>query len=121
MPLYDYTCKDCGAFQSYVSMKRYAAPASCPNCGANSPRRMSVPFVASLSPTILDAHFRNEKSAEEPVVMSRAQFKKTGHHLHDLLGQHAHDTPDARHNAGHGLEEGLRSHTSPDRPWLLGH
>ena len=121
MPLYYYNCDVCGPFQSHAPMKRYKVPATCPTCGAKCPRKMSVPFVADLAPAIGAAHLRNEKSAEEPVVMNRRQFEKTGRHLHELREPHDHHGADIGHGAATRLEPGLRRHAAPDRPWLLGH
>ena len=102
-------------------MNRYKLPASCPVCGDESPRRMSVPFVAGLAPAVEAVHLRNEKSAEEPVLMTRCQFRNTGRPLHNLHDAHDHCERDTCPSPVDQLQAGLRSHVAQDRPWLVGH
>ena len=47
MPFYDYDCDACGTFTAMRPMSAFAAPATCPSCGAAAPRRMSAPLVGA--------------------------------------------------------------------------
>jgi putative FmdB family regulatory protein len=38
MPVYDYECADCGAFETTRRIAERDDPATCPNCGAHAPR-----------------------------------------------------------------------------------
>ena len=100
MPLYDYCCTACGPFREWDAMSEAAKPVPCPDCGAAAPRAITAPGVSTLSGTRRTAHSRNEKSADEPRVVSRPEGG--GGHSHDQ--GHAH---------GHAHK--------PKRPWMIGH
>ena len=93
MPLYDYSCEECGPFTELRSMSRSSEPMPCPTCGKAAGRTLTAPFIADMDPKNRVAHQRNEKSAHEPKVVSG---KPQGH--------------------THG---GGRRH--PRRPWAIGH
>ena len=107
MPLYDYECDHCGSFRDWRSMSEAAAPADCPTCGYSAPRAISAPFIAGMNPHTRIAHQRNEKSADQPQMVTKTS------HDHGACGQpsqgHAHDH--GRHRHPHG----------PSRPWMIGH
>jgi putative FmdB family regulatory protein len=46
MPLYDYSCEQCGSFEAKREAAEAGTPAACPECGAASDRVWSVPKVA---------------------------------------------------------------------------
>jgi putative FmdB family regulatory protein len=46
MPLYDYSCEQCGSFEAKREAAEAGTPAACPECGAPSQRLWSVPKVA---------------------------------------------------------------------------
>lgn len=108
MPLYDYVCEDCGPFRDWQSMSAAAGPTDCPTCGDPAPRAITAPFIANMNPHNRIAHQRNEKSADQPEVMSRermdrgASKRSQGHHHHHGHGHHGH-----QHHSG--------------RPWMIGH
>lgn len=102
MPLYDYTCEDCGPFRAWRSMNDAAAPEDCPDCGAKAQRAMTAPFVTNMNPHTRIAHQRNEKSAAEPRMIKKSN--KTHDHGH---GHHGHGHPAHKHG--------------PSRPWMIGH
>lgn len=101
MPLYDYSCKQCGPFREWETMSNASQPAACPTCGGASKRLVCAPFLADMHPHNRIAHQRNEKSASEPRVESRPSHGEPGGHPH----AHAH----GRHRHG------------PSRPWMIGH
>jgi putative FmdB family regulatory protein len=54
MPTYDYECETCGPFTEQRPMAEFANPQPCPDCGAVSPRMLTIPQlgggVAEVSP-----------------------------------------------------------------------
>ena len=105
MPLYDYTCSDCGPFRDWQSMNAAAAPVDCPACGDPAPRAIAAPFIADMNPHNRIAHQRNEKSADEPEVMSGKQLRRAGA---------SRSGPGHHHHGHHG-------HGHDGRPWMIGH
>jgi hypothetical protein len=73
-----------------------------------------------MDPARRIAHARNEKSADEPMVMSRQQLEKSGQlrHAHAHIG---HACTGVRHPGAERLEKDYRVHAAPDRPWFVGH
>ena len=57
MPIYEYSCQECGKrFDARRAMKDADAPITCPVCGAdNTKRGLSLFFAASSSGTIKGA------------------------------------------------------------------
>ncbi|GAB7522684.1 FmdB family zinc ribbon protein [Paraburkholderia sp. 2C] len=89
MPLYDYTCSNCGPFRLMRPMAQSDAPTACPACGRLSTKTVTAPFLADMAPQNRIACQRNEKSAHVPRVMSRGEF--------DLHDSHSHGHGDADH------------------------
>lgn len=112
MPLYDYLCKDCGPFRDWQSMSAAEGPIDCPTCGDPAPRAITAPFIANMNPHNRIAHQRNEKSADEPQVMSRDRMDRLGGKRSQEAG-HSH-----HHHHGHG-HHGHQHHSG--RPWMIGH
>lgn len=109
MPLYDYSCEHCGPFREWQSMSKCTAPSDCPTCGNPGARVVTAPFIADMNPYSRIAHQRNEKSADEPKVMSHAQLNRAGSKRSRAPGHHHHD-------------HGGRSHQHHSgRPWMIGH
>jgi putative FmdB family regulatory protein len=102
MPLYDYHCSACGGFRAWRRMSEAAEPADCPGCAAPAARAVAAPNLALMSGHTRITHQRNEKSANEPQVVSRSEHgHRDGHG-----GTHHHH----RHHHGVG-----------HRPWMIGH
>ena len=102
MPLYDYHCTECGTFRAWRSMREAREPAPCPDCDRPGERAMAAPGLALMASNRRLAHQRNEKSAHEPRLETRAAPPSDhGHHHHHGHGHHHH------HKAG--------------RPWMIGH
>lgn len=104
MPRYNYHCADHGEFMDWRPMSEALEPTSCPTCGNEAARGVSVPSLAMMSPTNRKAHFVNERSADQPRVETRSAEKGQG-------GQCSH--------GGHGHKPGHRH--GPSRPWMIGH
>jgi putative FmdB family regulatory protein len=67
MPTYEYGCRSCGPFDALRPMAERDVPASCPACGAPSPRGLfSAPALFSLSQEKRLAHATNERAAHAP-------------------------------------------------------
>ncbi len=109
MPLYDYSCEHCGPFRAWHSMSKCQAPSDCPTCGDLGPRAVTAPFIADMNPNSRVAHQRNEKSADEPQVMSHGRLNDLGSKRSRAPGHHHHG------HGGHG-----HPHHS-GRPWMIGH
>lgn len=108
MPMYNYACETCGEFAEWRRMSLCGDPVDCPACGNPAPRAVSAPFLRTMAHNTWIAHERNEKSAHQPRVMSRAELDKTGRRRGQVPG---HDHRGCRHHHQH------RS----SRPWMIGH
>jgi len=108
MPLYPYTCNDCGDFQDWRSMTACNQSAACPRCGTLSRRAVAAPTILGMGANTRKAHMRNEKSAHEPRVVR----KEHGHH------EHAHGHHGYAPRAADRLEPHLHQSS---RRWMVGH
>jgi putative FmdB family regulatory protein len=88
MPLYDYQCDACGPFRDWGSMAQSDQPTACLSCGAPSLRLLSAPFLSGVSANTRFAHERNERSAEAPRLMQRAELDAHGRPIHHHAHQH---------------------------------
>ncbi len=70
MPLYEYSCDDCGPFETWRGMQSASAPCSCPTCGAASERALAMPGFNLMNGSLRKALSRSEKSSAEPRVVS---------------------------------------------------
>lgn len=109
MPLYDYHCHDCGEFRSWQSMSESDADVACPDCHSLAGRLVSAPSLALMPNNNRIANTRNEKSADQPEVITKAS-KDGGGSARHAHGGHCH----ANHqSSGHSHSHG--------RPWMIGH
>ncbi len=121
MPLYDYSCDRCGSFSDWNSMDRALDPVACPACSLEAQRIIHAPYLNTMNAHNRVAHQRNERSAEAPAVMSRAQLDSIagpcashGHH-------HGHSH---RHGAVNPALErltGSKEYKQSDKPSMIGH
>jgi len=91
MPIYAFTCADCGDFDLTRRVADAGAPATCPLCGTTARRVFTPPGLAVLSKPVRGLLDREEKSIHEPEVATQ----KTGRPM-----PHAH---------------------APAPPWVLSH
>jgi putative FmdB family regulatory protein len=96
MPLYPYSCNDCGDFEAWRSMAACDQSAACPRCGKPSRRAVAAPNILGMNEHTRIAHMRNEKSAHEPRVV-RKEHGQHGHHGRvprsaDRLEPHLHQS-----------------------------
>lgn len=105
MPIYEFSCENCGPFEQRRGFSQASEPIDCPTCQTPATRLYSAPGLYKTSQTERIARYRNEKSAHEPRVEQRvinhneepSSPKKQQHHHH----------PMKRHE--------------PHRPWMIGH
>ncbi|MEA2731289.1 MAG: hypothetical protein QOF70_5764 [Acetobacteraceae bacterium] len=82
MPLYSYQCEVCGPFRDWQPMARSDQAAACPSCNAQSQRLLAAPSLSAVSADNRIAHERNERSADTPRVVQRAELESHGGHGH---------------------------------------
>jgi putative FmdB family regulatory protein len=74
MPLYDYNCERCGSFEAQRHHTEAGAPASCPECGAESARVWSAPVIAATGqPRTFNA--RRPTEAPKPLQPGSTAFR----------------------------------------------
>jgi putative FmdB family regulatory protein len=108
MPLYDYHCEDCGDFRAWQSMSESGSDVACPSCTRTASRRMTAPSLALMPANNRIAHGRNEMSADQPEVATRASMDQS-----KASKGHAH--------CGHGHNHSNGVSHSHGRPWMIGH
>lgn len=112
MPLYEYECDSCGVFTALRKMSESSLPATCEECGCESPRILSVPKLAIMDKMQRSAHERNEKSANEPRTAKRSSCGCTGTHTCKTTTKVDADTG----------KPALQMQTKKTaRPWMVGH
>jgi putative FmdB family regulatory protein len=84
MPLYEYSCSECGPFEAFRPASESAAVFACPSCGSATRRLFTPPGLALLSAPMRRARDREEKSAFEPEVVTT----KTGRPMPHLGHSH---------------------------------
>jgi putative FmdB family regulatory protein len=98
MPLYDYRCEGCGPFEEWRAMRDAAKDITCPSCGGRARWAISAPNISTISSAYREGSARNERSADEPGVVTRSP---------SAMGEGAKKS----HGHAHG----------PRRPWMIGH
>ncbi|MGI9435750.1 MAG: FmdB family zinc ribbon protein [Geminicoccaceae bacterium] len=114
MPLYDYNCENCGDFRSWQRMSESNADMPCPECDQMAVRLVAAPALALMANNNRVAHASNEKSADQPEMITRTSGGQddNAHRAH-VHGSHCH--------AGHE-KSGHHTHShSHGRPWMIGH
>lgn len=81
MPIYDYACESRGPFRDWLPMSALGEDVACPSCSRLSPRLVSMPALGLVSGHVRMAHERNERSADQPQVMPRRDWRALGGHL----------------------------------------
>ncbi len=67
MPTYDYACPRCGGFDALRGVGERNEPATCPGCGAASPRVFATaPHLALMDGGVRAAMATNERARHEP-------------------------------------------------------
>lgn len=114
MPVYNYSCQECGTFDLFRTIDERNNAATCPCCEAPAQRFISAPNLALMSPMKRKANFINERSRHEPRVNNAHQ-----------CGSSCGCGP-----AGKKIRPGrmqktrlgeLQAQKRGSRPWMLGH
>lgn len=111
MPLYNFICDSCGAFDAWCDMSDCAKPAPCPVCRLSSARAVSAPRLALMDGGNRKAHTINERSADQPRMEKRSDGSHDGHNHGHKVG----------HGHNHGHRPGHAHAHAPSRPWMIGH
>lgn len=79
MPIYAFTCEDCGPFELFRPMAEAGAPARCPSCGTTARRVFTPPGLALLAAPMRRALHAEDKSAHEPDVVTQRRGRPLPH------------------------------------------
>jgi putative FmdB family regulatory protein len=79
MPLYAFTCEDCGPFELIRPMAQSSAATACPECGAQARRVFTPPGLALVAAPARRALELEEKSAHEPDVTKEKRGRPLPH------------------------------------------
>ena len=86
MPIYEFSCEDCGLFEQRRSFAEAGDPLACPSCGREARRVYSMPSTRRMPAALSGAMERAENSAHEPEVVRRPAggtgSGKGHHHSH---------------------------------------
>ena len=113
MPLYDFTCRDCGDFRELRTIGERNEPCACPSCKKSAQRVVIAPGLSLMNAGLRKAHGVNEKSRHEPRI-------RENHSCGSCCG--CGSGPKIRKN--HVKETKfckLQSQKVTSRPWMLGH
>jgi putative FmdB family regulatory protein len=109
MPLYDYECAVCGAFEAMCSMAQRDATAYCPECGSVAARVVSLPAYSLMEASARTAHATNERARHEP--------KRASAHVH---GPGCGCSNTTSNKTTVKAADGSKAFPSK-RPWMISH
>ena len=69
MPLYDYTCPNCGDFEAWRTMAEVSRMMACPDCDAESVRLLIAPNI-NLN---VGSFRKGTKASSEPRLVKRQE------------------------------------------------
>jgi putative FmdB family regulatory protein len=75
MATYEYSCTRCGSFDVKLPIGTAPAGQVCPQCGNSARRVYSSPATAFTSPAVAGLREQEEKSRENPAVVTRVPPK----------------------------------------------
>lgn len=67
MPVYEYSCPDCGPFELWRDHRESGAETSCPECGGGARRVYSAPAVSDRTGARGELRRRMERGAEPQI------------------------------------------------------
>lgn len=114
MPVYDFSCPECGDFRALLTIDERNDPTPCPECSRVGRRLILAPNLALMSPVKRKAHAVNEKSRHEPRI-SNAHSCGSGCGC-GTTGTKIRPTRTKETKLGV-----LNSQKPSARPWMLGH
>lgn len=107
MPLYEYSCRECGPFGLIRKVSESGEPAGCPQCGEVALKVFPLINLRSMRPGNRQAWERNERSQHAPHVCGSGC---------------SHTKPRAKKATKNGDRPALQMSTKQNRrPWMLGH
>jgi putative FmdB family regulatory protein len=71
VPIYSFSCANCGPFDLTRPMTQATEPAWCSRCGGEASRVLTPPGLAILARSVRGALELEEKSATEPEAVSK--------------------------------------------------
>lgn len=111
MPVYDFTCAECGDFREFLSIDQRNEPTACPSCDRIGRRVIRAPNLALMNPNMRKAHGINEKSRHEPRTSQ-------SHTCGGGCGCGTKIRPARMKDTKLGQ---LQTQKASARPWMLGH
>ena len=78
MAIYEYKCRQCGRFETQQPIGTAAGSCACPECRRPAYRVFSVPHLASVPRPLAAALALEERSQEEPEVVSEVPSAASG-------------------------------------------
>lgn len=112
MPVYDFTCQDCGDFRDLRTIAGRDDPAFCPHCEAPARRLILAPNLGLMNPLQRKAATINERSRHEPRVSGSAHSCGSG----CGCGTPVRSKPLKETKLGK-----VQTQKPSARPWMLGH
>ena len=79
MPIYAFSCANCGSFDLARPVAEAGAPATCPVCGMEARRVFTPPGLALLAKPTRSALDLEEKSAHEPGLVTQKRGRPLPH------------------------------------------
>jgi putative FmdB family regulatory protein len=113
MPLYDFTCRDCGDFRELRTIGERNEPCACPRCKKSAQRVVIAPGLSLMNAGLRKAHGVNEKSRHEPRI-------RETHSCGSGCGCGS-GTKIRKNNVKETKLGKLQSQKVTSRPWMLGH
>lgn len=131
MPVYNYTCQDCGDFELFRSIEERNHLATCPVCSGLAERFIVAPNLALMNRNVRFAHATNERNRHEPRLSTGGSAAMEA----EMAPRHRRG-----HTCGSGCNYGpasskgvrqkryvetklgkLQAQKQSARPWMLGH
>jgi putative FmdB family regulatory protein len=101
MPVYVFSCPECGRFELSLPMARATGAASCPRCVREARRVFTPPSLTRLAKPLRRALETEEASAHEPRVVTQKSGRPLPQQQH-----HAPTPPWAEHRASSSGRKG---------------
>jgi putative FmdB family regulatory protein len=131
MPVYNYTCEDCGDFELFRSIEERNHAATCPVCSGTAERFIVAPNLALMNRNVRFAHATNERSRHEPRLSTggpaamdaeMAPKRRRGHTCSSGCHHGPAGSKGVRQKRYVETKLGkLQAQKQSARPWMLGH
>ncbi len=133
MPVYNYTCQDCGDFDLFRSIEDRNAAACCPECQGFAERCIVAPHLALMNRNVRFAHTTNERSRHEPRLSTGSPSAVAAEEAKALKSRRGHTCSSGCSHGPAGSKSvrqkryvetklgNLQAQKQSARPWMLGH